>query len=130
MNHRENFTFTLFAAERERRAREPWEHFWRDLEEGAERFAAVTFTAEPASPEELAQAKANAAQRTWLRDIKRVRAALVDELVRAAGDWTRIDEICVTADWSARDAISIALTRDRELAVRMLVSWLERRGYT
>ena len=98
-----------------------------DLEEGAERFAAVTVTAEPASPEEIARAEVNAARRTW-QNINRVRARLVDELVAANGDWDRIDEICVVADWSPRDAMSIALTRDRALAERMLVGWLERRG--
>src|SRR5215469_11701628 len=58
------------------------------------------------------------------RNINRVCVALVDELVAADGDWDRIDKICVVADWSPRDAISMALTRDRELAERMLISWL------
>jgi len=124
--NRKNRALSLFHSERERRAREPWERLWRDLEEGAERFAVVTLTAEPASPEELAQAKANAARGTWGRNINRVRVVLVDELVHADGDWDRIDEICVTADWAPSDAIAMALLRDRELAERMLTGWIDR----
>ena len=126
--HREIRAFSLFHGERERRAREPWERLWREIEEAAERLAAVTLTTEPASAAELAQAEANAARRIWLGNINRVRVALLDKLVAADGDWDRIDEICTTADWAPTDAIAMVLTRDRELAERMLLGWLARRG--
>jgi hypothetical protein len=79
------------------------EQLWDELEEMGRRFLAVTRPHERSGFSEG--------------------AALVEELMQANGDWSRIDEIRIREDLAVADCVALVLTRDLQTAVRLLVEY-------
>jgi hypothetical protein len=56
-------------------------------------------------------------------------AEAIEQLVQANADWAVINDLSKTHDLSPAEAIAMALTVDKKLAMKMLNRWARAHGY-